>query len=314
MSALGLGLGLGLGSQSQRRNNDMILVYEIPSAGTPIQLAIQANSMWFSAGQSVVISWGDGSANETVSDTGGSTYIRHTYAAAGTYKVKISGSMTMYGRSSGVNLAGQTLLTRIDSFGKLGLTSLSRAFRSCTGLTSVPKTLPSKVTNMAVMFHSCSGAAFNPDVSNWDVSNVREMGYMFSLCSGNAFNPDVSNWNVSKVESMYEMFHSCSGDAFRGGRGVDGSGIANWQLKTGNNAVNMNSFMSLSKTQDPPFLDDILNAWAALHAQGKLPTNITVHFGTNKYTAAGAAAYTTLTTITDSGGAGWTIPCGGLQA
>ena len=72
--------------------------------------------------------------------------------------------------------------------------------------------------------------------------------------------------------------------------------------------------MRSSKTQEPAFLDDILNAWADLHAQGKLPTNISVHFGDNKYTAAGATAYTTLTTITDNGGAGWTIESGGLES
>ena len=331
----GLGIRMGAGGGGMR-SPDMILVYEIPSDSTNIQLAIQANSTWFSAGQSVSINWGDGSAAETVSNTGGSTYIGHTYASAGTYTIKISGSMTMYGRGSAVDIAGQELLTRIDSFGKLGITSFSYAFRYCTGLTSVPKTLPSTVTNMYQMFYYCSGAAFNPDVSNWNVSKVTNMYSMFHWCSGAAFNPDVSNWNVSKVtnmysmfrecrgakfnpdvskwdvskvENMYAMFEGCSGAAFRGGRGDNGNGIANWQLKTGDNPVVMTQFMLSSKTQDPPFLDEILNAWAALHADGKLPTNITVDFGSNKYTAAGETAYNTLRVD-----AGWTIASGGLQA
>ena len=59
----------------------------------------------------------------------------------------------------------------------------------------------------------------------------------------------------------------------------------------------------------PPFLDDILNAWADLHAQGKLPTNIKVDFGNNKYTTDGAAAYDTLRIS-----AGWTIASGGLES
>ena len=363
-----LGLGLGLGAQSRAAQKDMILVYAIPSAGTTIQLAIQANSTYFSAGQSVVIDWGDGSANDAVSNTGGSTYIGHTYASAGTYTVKISGSMKMYGRIWSNMLSGQELLTHIHSFGKLGITSLACAFWDCTGLVSVPKTLPdsvtsmqdmfrncygdgfnpdvskwdvsevrimsgmfsgcygavfnpdvsnwnvSKVTVMHYMFNNCRGDAFNPDVSGWDVSNVENMLYMFSGCKGAAFNPNVTNWNVSKVTNMSSMFSNCYGDAFRGGRGVGGVGIAKWRLKLGNNAVLMVYFMSSSKIQDPPFLDDILNAWAALHAQGLLPTNITVDFGNNKYTAAGNTAYTTLSTITDSGGAGWTILCGGLQS
>ena len=202
--SLGLGLGLGLGLSRARggESPDMILVYAIPESGTNIELAIQANSTWFSAGQEVAINWGDGSANETVSDTGGSTFIGHTYASAGTYTIKISGSMTMYGRTGGVDIAGQTLLTRVDSFGKLGITSLAYAFYKCTGLMVVPKTLPDSVTNMSHMFERCSGAAFNPDVSNWDVSKVTNMSTMFHTCSGAAFNPDVSKWDVSNVTSM----------------------------------------------------------------------------------------------------------------
>jgi surface protein len=208
----GMGMGLGLGSRGGGGGSpDMILVYTIPAPSTKIQLAIQANSTWFSAGQKVVINWGDDSATETVSAASGHTgYIGHTYASARTYTIKISGSMTMYGRDSGVDILGQTLLTRVDSFGKLGLTSFLRAFRGCTGLTSVPKTLPSSVTNMSEMFSRCDGAAFNPDVSKWNVSNVENMASMFYYCRGAAFNPDVSKWNVSKVENMTYMFRYCS--------------------------------------------------------------------------------------------------------
>jgi surface protein len=192
------------------------------------------------------------------------------------------------------------------------VTNMSEMFYACSGDAFNPDVSNwdvSKVTSMYYVFYNCSGAAFNPDVSAWNVSKVTSMYYMFYKCSGAAFNPDVSAWNVSKVTSMYYMFYKCSGAAFRGGRGVDGIGIANWRLKTGDNAVNMSDFMLSSKTQDPPFLDDILNAWEDLHAQGLLPTNITVHFGSNKYTAAGNTAYTTLTDD-----AGWTIASGGLQA
>jgi surface protein len=216
MAPLGLGLGLGLGMLGGVvESPDMILVYEIPDPNTDIELAIQANSTWFGSGQSVVIDWGDGSTKDTVSATSGHTgYIGHTYTAARTYTIKISGSMTMYGREEEDYIEGQELLTRVESFGKLGITSFYYAFIECTGLTSAPKTLPSNVTNMSSMFDSCSGAAFNPDVSNWNVSNVTNMAYMFYSCSGAAFNPDVSNWNVSKVTDMDGMFEKCNGAAF----------------------------------------------------------------------------------------------------
>jgi hypothetical protein len=46
---------------------------------------------------------------------------------------------------------------------------------------------------MSMMFAGCSGAAFNPDVSNWDTSNVTTMKSMFDTCDGATFNPDLSN-------------------------------------------------------------------------------------------------------------------------
>jgi surface protein len=306
MSGLGLGLGLGLGAQSRRPQKDMILVYAIPAPNTDIQLAIKANSTWFSAGQAVVINWGDGSAKETVSATSGqSGYISHKYTTAGTYIVKVSGTMKAYQRAGYDNLAGQNLLTHIRSFGKLGIESFAFAFYNCTGLISVPKYCPKNISNMYAMFYNCSGAAFNPDVSAWNVSNVTTMRVMFEGCSGAAFNPDVSNWDVSNVTTMYCMFNSCYGAAFRGGRGTDGTGIANW---TPDSVTDATSFMAYSKKQENGFLDPILITWAALidDTEHPLPEDITISFGTNTYTAAASAAISALENH------GWVISSGGL--
>ena len=295
--SLGLGLGLGLGLSRARggESPDMILVYAIPESGTNIELAIQANSTWFSAGQEVAINWGDGSANETVSDTGGSTFIGHTYASAGTYTIKISGSMTMYGRTGGVDIAGQTLLTRVDSFGKLGITSLAYAFYKCTGLMVVPKTLPDSVTNMSHMFERCSGAAFNPDVSNWDVSKVTNMSTMFHTCSGAAFNPDVSKWDVSNVTSMTYMFNGCYGAAFN-------PNMKSWTLKNG---VTTTGMFTGSKTQPTTWLDELLIAWATNSKQGD---NITIDFSPNKFTTDdGEPLPAVANALTTLEGKGWSI-------
>ena len=196
--------------------------------------------------------------------------------------------MTGYGRTGSVDIAGQTLLTRVDSFGKLGITSFAYAFRGCTGLTSVPKTLPDSVTNMSYMFSGCRGDAFNPDVSNWDVRNVTNTAYMFDYCYGASFNPDVSKWNVSKIENMYRMFRNCYHANFKGGRGVDGLGIgiANWipkSLSTGA-TTGLSHFMLGARVQDAAYLDSILNAWAALIGDpvNPLPANITATFPANQ--------------------------------
>jgi len=223
-----LGLGLGLGAHrkvgGEPYSDVLALEYAIPAAETTIELAIKADSNWFDAGQEASIDWGDSSAATVVSATSGqSGYIAHEYADAGTYMVKVSGTMKAYRRAGEENLAGQDLLTHIRSFGKLGIESFRHAFYRCTGLISVPKYLPKSISDMSSMFYSCSGAAFNPDVSNWDVSNVENMQLMFRNCSGAAFNPDVSAWDVSNVGSMSNMFYSCSGAAFN-------PDVSNWDV------------------------------------------------------------------------------------
>ena len=55
------------------------------------------------------------------------------------------------------------------------------------------------------------------DISDWDVSNVRDMEAMF-YCSG--FNGDISEWNVGKVEKMGWMF----------ARSFFNNTIANWDI------------------------------------------------------------------------------------
>ena len=46
---------------------------------------------------------------------------------------------------------------------------------------------------------------FNGDISEWDVSNVKNMSYMF--WSAKNFNGDISDWDVSRVTNMRSMFY-----------------------------------------------------------------------------------------------------------
>ena len=65
----------------------------------------------------------------------------------------------------------------------------------------------SNVKDMSEMFE---GSQFNKDISNWDVGNVENMSMMFA---GSQFNGDISNWNVRNVENMSGMF---AGSQFNG--------------------------------------------------------------------------------------------------
>ena len=59
----------------------------------------------------------------------------------------------------------------------------------------------SQITDMNEIFYQSS--KFNGDISQWDVSNVKDMSYMFGESK---FNGDISEWDVSNVESMNGMF------------------------------------------------------------------------------------------------------------
>ena len=48
---------------------------------------------------------------------------------------------------------------------------------------------------------------FNKDISNWDVSNLKNASFMFSSCY--KFNQNLSKWNISNIEDMECMFSYC---------------------------------------------------------------------------------------------------------
>ena len=63
----------------------------------------------------------------------------------------------------------------------------------------------SNVKNMSFMFFGCE--RFNCDLSRWKVPKVKAMHGMFFRCV--SFNSDLSGWDVSNVEDMNAMFSGC---------------------------------------------------------------------------------------------------------
>ena len=72
----------------------------------------------------------------------------------------------------------------------------------------------SGVDNMNSLFSSYHGGdkykrellrSFNGDISEWDVSNVKDMSGMF--CGAKKFNQDISRWEVGSVTNMNGMFY-----------------------------------------------------------------------------------------------------------
>lgn len=184
------------------------------------------------------VDWGDGSATEAFTTTGNKA---HTFATAGTYTVKISGSLTQFGDSENGAWSGNDFLTEVSDFGNLGLISLNSAFYGAISLTSVPAILPSTVTDLSSCFRSGQSGTLT-NLNLWDVSNVTSMNRMFN--ENESFNQSLNNWDVSNVTDMFKMFYGAM--AFN-------KPLNNWVVS---NVTNMSSMFEGAKS-----FDQALNNW-----------------------------------------------------
>ena len=172
------------------------------------------------------VDWGDLSSDTvTVWNQAETT---HTYAAAGTYVVVITGVITGWR----FNFGGDRLkfhevrewgplrlgnnadyfygcfnftVIATDNLDMTGTTTLQNAFSYCYALATVPTMNSwdvSNVTNMEAAFDTAT--SFNQDISGWDVSNVTNIDFMFR--DATSFNQDIGSWIVSSVTSTRYVF------------------------------------------------------------------------------------------------------------
>jgi surface protein len=157
------------------------------------------------------VEWGDGTYTRHLNTTNA----QHTYADAGTYTVKVSGTFPRFFGGSYAN----PYIKTIEQWGDIHWTSMYRAFSGCTSLVSNATDAPdlSNVTILTEMF--LDATSFDGDLSNWDVSNITHMSSTFN--QANSFNGDISTWDVSNVQYMNNMFSGAT---------VFNSDIVSWDV------------------------------------------------------------------------------------
>ena len=64
----------------------------------------------------------------------------------------------------------------------------------------------SEVKDMYKMFNECYNLKSVGDLSDWDVSKVKDMSLMFNDCYNLKTVGNLSKWNVSECKNMYNMF------------------------------------------------------------------------------------------------------------
>ena len=151
----------------------------------------------------------------------------------------------------------------------------------------------SKVTTFNQTF---LGSIFNnggsSDINNWTINTIGSVLMTSMFQNATAFNQPIGNWNVSKVTNMTSMF--------AGATAFD-QDIGNWDIVA---VTSITGFMS-SKTPatfSAANLDAIYNGWSSRPSN----SNLSISFGTAKYTSASSAGRAILVSR------GWTIVDGGI--
>ena len=193
-------VGNGLGGFPARLDNpeqdspDMILIVDTSLPG-----ASQTATLPLAGTVNCVVDWGD-NVQEAFTTTGEKT---HLYAAVGEYTIRISGTLTAFG----ANVARPEYKRLVAPGRRPFRTSWVSGFHNCT---NIGKNFPTRmvdanVTSLANMF---TGSNADPDVSQWDISNVTSLASMFY--SNASANPDVSQWDTANVTTTFSLFRSAA--------------------------------------------------------------------------------------------------------
>jgi hypothetical protein len=187
-----------------------------------------------------VVNWGDGRSDLITSWNQAETL--HTYDSAGTYTIRITGTIIGWSFSFGgdrlkieeifqwgcfnhgnqINVfagCNNLVLDNVtDTLDLTNNTTLRGFFWQCTAITTINNLEQwdvSGITNFSVMFLDCIN--FNNPINTWDVSNattytglnvLEGLHGMFKNCA--LFNQPLNNWDLSGVRTINAMFEGAA--------------------------------------------------------------------------------------------------------
>jgi surface protein len=287
-----------------------------------------------------VVDWGDGSQNTITAWN--QPQLLHTYAIAGIYTIKITGTFNggfqfndYFDKKKLLSISNWGILKIIDGSNFIGCSNLNLSsvvgvldlnemtimdflFANCNSLTTINNINQwdvSNIVSMAGLFLNCT--LFNDNISSWNISNVTSLNSAFELAT--SFNQPLNNWNVSNCQDFGNMFREAS--AFN-------QPLNNWNVSSAlimsgmfqlANAFNQNignwniyqvfdfSNFMFGKTNlnySATNLDAIYNGWSTL----TLVIGINISFGSIKYTLAGQSGKNILLGAPNN----WVITDGGI--
>lgn len=238
-----------------------------------------------------VVDWGDGSTSTIT--TFDDLDLAHTYATAGSYKIRISGTFpNIYFNNSGDKLKVQS----VESLGTVGWSVLDGAFRGCSNMTSFISGVAdtSSVTTLASMLRDCTSLT-SVNVSTLSTPSVTALNNTFRGCTS-LTSLDVSNFNTSNVTIMSNMLNGSSAL-------TDVIGVEDFDIE-GLDSISRLTNFALGVTLPTARYDALLINWDAQNPFD----GITTSFGGSKYTGGGTAAAARANLISTDG---WTISDGG---
>ncbi len=231
------------------------------SAADTFVLPVTANT------GSYFVDWGDGGAEEEFTTTGNKS---HTYAAQGTYQIKVRGGLT----ALAFNFVGdKRKLIYIDQWGNIKLTSCNAMFYDCSNMNSRALDSPNtrNVLSMRLMFSGCK--TFNQSLAHLYTANVTSMENMLSWCS--SFKQSLATLSLASATNLSLMLNGCN-------------------INAAGTTTNYDATLVAWAAQDPPNSLSF-NGGTSKYGEGLVDNGTTDGVATNKLIQSGQNFVTTVT-------------------